>query len=231
MNLPGLSMVNRVGGAAVAVAWGAAIVFVLVSIVSVFDIPDGWRDQMDDSTVIQSIAGEDAIPRQLFESVAGDNVMGAISALQDLFGSARAVPEGTEVLEIPPAEPDAIRQVRDEATEVVEKLNEYRVGEGLKAVQPVGPMTEQAEMIAAKMYVAGRVSRLGDCRTTLAGAGYSVLRCDSGVALAGTAFAAFDGILETPGGTSVLGNPEFDRVGVAVVEGPTGRLLVVMLGG
>lgn len=231
MNLPGLSMVNRVGGAGVAVAWGIAIVFVLVSVVQALPIPETWRSELDDSNVVNAITGDDAVPRGLFESLAGDNVMAAISSIRDLFGQSRAVPEGDETLEIPQAPPDEVRQDRDEADRVLKELNEYRVSQGVKAVQPVGPMTDMAEDFASKFYASGTLSRLGECRLTLANAGYDVLRCDSGVALAGTALGAFDGILDASYGPGTLGDPDMDRAGIAVADGPTGRLLVVMLGG
>lgn len=229
MNLPGLSMVNRVGGAAVAVAWGVAIVFVVISLVSVFPIPEDWRSELDGSNIVDGIAGDDAVPRQLFESVAGDNVMAAISAIREIFGEPRAVPEEDEVLEIPVAMADEIRQDREDADRVLERVNEYRIGLGLKPVQAVAPMTDTAESNGEKMYISGTLSRLGECRFTLANAGYSVLRCDSGVALAATALGGFEGIAESVDGQRLLGDENADRAGVAVVDGPTGRLLVLML--
>lgn len=231
MSLPGLSMVNRVGGSVVAVGWGVAIVLLLVSVASLLPIPGGWRDQIDDSNVAQAIAGPDARPRQWFESVAGDNVMSAMGALQDIFGSSRAVPEGEESIDIPPAAEDEVRQVRDEAARLLERINEHRVGLGLGAVQPVDVVTQLAEDHAIARYESGKLVRLQDCRTTLSQRSYLVLGCDNAVALAGTTVAGYDGILETASGEAMLGNPDFDRAGVAAVEGPTGRLVVIILAG
>ncbi len=231
MNLPGLSMVNRVGGAAVAVAWGTVIVLVLVSLIAVAPIPKDWRDQIEESRVVRLIAGENAVPRRFFESMAGDNVMGALSAIRGVFGSARAVPEGSEVLEFPPAPADEVRQARDEAEDVVERLNEHRLEAGLNAVTPVGPITKLAEDQAMGLYRAGLLRRMGDCAANLAQRGFQVLRCDNGVALAATATGGLDGILDTPSGAAMAENPDLDRIGVAVVDGPTGRLVVVVMAG
>lgn len=231
MNLPGLSMVNRVGGAAVAVGWGAAIVLVLVSVIAVFPIPDEWRDEIEESNVVQLIAGEDAIPRQVFESLAGDNVMAAIASLQGLFGSARVVPEGSEVLDIPPAAADEIRQVRAEAEALVERLNEDRVGVGLSAVRSIEAITSLAEDRAQRLYTRGRLRRIQDCAARLGERSYSVLRCDNAVALAGTSLAAYQGVFESVPGRTMIETPNFDRAGVAVVDGPTGRLVVIILAG
>ena len=231
MNLPGLSMVNRVGGAAVAVGWGVFIVLIVVSLFSVLPLPEGWRDRVDESNVVRLIAGEEALPRSVFESLAGDNVMAAMASLQRLFGSPRAVPEDDQVLEIPSAGVDEVRQVRAEADAVVDHLNEDRVGAGLGAVRPVDVLTRLAEDHAHNLYTRGRLSRMQDCGANLANRAYQVVVCDNGVALAGTAIAGYDGIYETADGRAMIETPAFDRAGAAVVDGPTGRLVVIILAG
>lgn len=231
MNLPGLSMVNRVGGAAVAIGWGVVIVLITVSVASVLPLPDSWRDSIDDSNVVHLIAGDDAVPKEVFETVAGDNVMSAMSSIRSVFGTSRAVPSGTETFEFPAAGADEIRQVREEADVVLEQVNEHRVGLGLGAATAIETITTLAEDHAAGLYRAGLLRRMGDCAANLADRSYQVLRCGNAVALAGTARGGFDGILETEQGRAMFENPDFDRGGVAVVEGPTGRLLVIVLAG
>lgn len=231
MNLPGLSMVNRVGGAAVAIGWGVVVVLILVSVASVLPLPDSWRRPLDESNVVEAIAGDEALPREAFESVAGDNVMSAMAAIRKVFGTSRAVPTGVETFEFPPAAGDEIRQARDEAEGVLQQLNRHRVGLGLSAVTPIDPIALLAEDQAAGLYRAGLLRRLGDCVANLAMRSYQVLRCDNAVALAGTAIAAFDGIVETVEGREMIENPDLDRAGVSVVDGPTGRLVVIVLAG
>jgi len=229
MNLPGLSMVNRVGGAAVAVGWGVLIVLVVVSLISVLPVPASWRDQLDESNVVILIAGEDAVPRKVVEALAGDNAMAAIASLQRLFGASRVVPEGDEVVEIPPAAADEIRQVRSEAEQLVDHLNEDRVGVGLGAVTAVDALTDLAEEHARTGYTQGQLQRLSNCATDLAQSSYQVAACGNAVALAGTALAGYTGIYESVGGRTTIETSTFDRVGVAVVDGPTGRMVVIIL--
>jgi membrane protein required for colicin V production len=231
MNLPGLSMVNRVGGAVVAVGWSVVILLVLFSVASVLPLPDGWRSSIDDSNVVQAIAGEDAVPKELFESLAGDNVMSAMSAIRDVFGTSRAVPVGSETFAFPAAVADEIRQVRDEADAVLRAVNEHRVGVEARAITPIDAIMSLAEDHAAGLYRAGLLRRMGDCVANLAQRSHQVLRCDNGVALAGTSIGGFDGILETVSGRAMVENPDLDRGGVAVVDGPTGRLVVIVLAG
>lgn len=63
MNLPGLNLINRIGGTGVATAWGIAIVLVIVS-VGTLPLFDVWEQRLEDSTVAQAIAGPDALPQR-----------------------------------------------------------------------------------------------------------------------------------------------------------------------
>lgn len=231
MSLPGLNMVNRLGGAAVAVVWGTAIVLVVINLASVMPLPETWQDQIEESTVAQAIAGPDALPQKTFEALAGDNVLGALAAIQDIFGVNRVVPEPGEEFEIPAAAADEVRQVREEADEVIAGINRHRTGLGLRALLESEGMTEAAERRAVEMYTSGRIHLTADCFGNLSTSGVRVASCGEGVALAGTALGALDGILESQSGNAELSDAAYDRTGVAVLDGPTGRLVVILLGG
>lgn len=229
MRLPGLNMVNRVGGSAVAIAWGVALVLVIVNVVRVFPIPDSWEEQLDESRVVQSIAGPGAFPQELFERLAGDSVISALATIQSLFGTSRVVPEPQEIVEIPSAHEDEIRQVRDEADDVLTQLNEFRTGAGLGALQPSAALNSLAESRASAMYTSGQLFR-SDCLDEAADNGVRVVSCLDVVALAGTALGGLEGIKESDSGRAALVSPAFDRTGISVVDGPTGRLLLIVLG-
>ena len=229
MRLPGLSLINRVGGVAVAVAWGVAIAFVVLSLARVLPLPDDWQAEVDNSRAAEAIVGDDAVPRQVFETVAGEDVMAAAAAIQDIFGEARAVPQGAESFEFPASGSDEVRQVRAEASEVVDSINEYRLGKDLRALALVTPLTDLAEAHAVEIYTAGSLHRIEDCLAKLASSGHRVAACDNAVAMAATTSAAIDGILESAGGTAALGLRNADRVGVAVVDGRMGRVVVVIV--
>lgn len=228
MSLPGLTLVNRLGGAAVALGWGVAVVVVLANVARAMPLPDGWEQSLEDSTVVSAIAGPGALPQTVFEALAGDNVMAALAAIQEIFGDSRAVPEGDETLTVPPAAPEEIRQVRVEAERVNVEINEFRAGVGARALQPSLALTVVAESKAAEAYTSGTLAR-SDCATPIMSAGLRVAQCGQTIALASTALAAYDGMVESPTGYAELSLASYDRVGVSVVDGPLGRLVVVIL--
>lgn len=228
MSLPGLTLVNRLGGAAVAIGWGIAVLVVMVNVARALPLPQGWEQSLDTSTVVAGLAGPGAAPQEVFEDLAGDNVMAALAAIQKVFGDSRAVPEGDQVLSIPPAAPDETRQVREEAEQVIEEINEFRAGLSARPVLPSGAVTVVAENKAVAAYTSGVLAR-SECVTPIVDAGLRIVQCGEAIALASTPIAAFDGMVETDSGYAELSNPAYDRVGVAVVDGPLGRLVVVVL--
>jgi uncharacterized protein YkwD len=235
MRLPGLNIANRVGGAAVAVAWGVVLVLLAVSLARALPLSEGWEAALAESTVVDAVAGPDAIPQSLFRRFTGDDVLGSLASIRGLFGTARAVPEGIEVLEIPPASGDELQIGEEEARRVLEKVNEFRAGLDLRALGMGDALTRVAVERARLMYTTGRLSRETPpgvaVGRALEEAGVRVAFSGEAIALAGTTLGAFDGILESESGRAELSNPDYDRAGVAVVEGPTGWLVVLLLAG
>lgn len=233
MSLPGLNLINRLGGAAVAALWGIAIILVVINLARV--VPGGWDARFEDSSVAQAIAGPDAAPQQVFETMAPDGVLGSLAAIQGLFGVNRIVPEGNEVLTIPPAAPDEVRQVRDETAGVLEQINEHRTGLGLSALGRSAGLDGVAESRAVGMYTSGRLSRDyppgGSVTSDVATAGIRLAVVGENLALASSARAAVDAMLGSPTALSQFALIAYDRAGISVVDGPTGRLVVIVMGG
>jgi membrane protein required for colicin V production len=232
MRLPGLNLVNRAGGAGVALLWGIAVLLVVVNVARVLPLPDSWDRQFGGSVVVEAVAGPDALPQRIFHRLAGDTVMSALYAIQNLFGVDRVVPGSGEVLEIPSASPDEIRQVRNEAAVILEELNRHRAGAGVSALVGSDALSDLAERRASESYLEGRLYRTDDCVSDAEDrAGVRLARCTDVVALASTSLAALDAILGDSETGPVTSGPAYDRTGIAVVDGPTGRILVIVLAG
>jgi membrane protein required for colicin V production len=233
MSLPGLNLINRLGGAAVAALWGIAIVLVIVNLARV--VPGGWDGRFEDSSVAQAIAGPDAVPQQVFETVAPGGVLASLAVIQDVFGTSSVVPEGNDAVAIPPAAPDEVRQVRDETARVQDMVNEHRTGLGLAALGRSTALDRAAESRAVEMYTAGRLSRDhppgSGVGADVAEAGIRLVAVGENLALASSTRAAVDAMLRSPTALSQFAVTAYDRTGISVVDGPTGRLVLIVLGG
>jgi membrane protein required for colicin V production len=231
MRLPGLNTVNRLGGATVAVTWGVALMLVIINVAKVTPLPAALDSQLEESVVVEAIAGPTALPQRVFYRLAGDSALAALAQIQSLFGTSRVVPQGEQVIVIPPARPDELRQVRDEAEMILGEVNRSRSAEGLGALVTSDGLVTLAETRAVESYVNGTLSRDLDCLAEATTAGLSLAVCADAVALASTALSALDGILASDEGGAAILDSSNDRAGVAVVDGPTGRLLLIILGG
>jgi membrane protein required for colicin V production len=233
MSMPGLNLINRLGGAAVAALWGIAIVLVIVNLARV--VPGGWDGRFEESSVAQAIAGPDAVPQKVFETVAPGGVLASLAVIQDVFGTSSVVPEGNDAVAIPPAGPDEVRQVRDETNRVLEMVNEHRTGLGLAALGRSTALDRVAESRAVEMYTAGRLSRDhppgASVATDVAEAGVRLVAVGENLALASSTRAAVTAMLRSPTALSQFAVTAYDRSGISVVDGPTGRLVLIVLGG
>jgi uncharacterized membrane protein required for colicin V production len=228
MSLAGLTTLNRIGGAAVAIGWGIALMLVLINVARVLPLSPSLESRLEESVVVKTIAGPTALPQRLFYGLAADTALAALAEIQGLFGTSRVVPQGAEVITIPPASGDEIRQVRDEAEMVLTEINRARAGQGQGALAASEGLAELAEDRAIRSYTSGRLGRDLDCLPEATALGNSMAACTDVVALASTTLSALDGMLA--GGESEILGASHDRAGVAVVDGPTGRLVVVVLG-
>lgn len=230
MNLPGLTIANRVGGAVLAVAWALAVILVAVNVSRALPLP--WNDQLERSVVVEAVAGPEAWQQRLFHRLAGESVLATLYSIQNLFGSERVVPRADQEIGFPAAAPDEMRQVRGEAEMILEELNRHRAGENLPLLAPSDVLFQLAELRASDMYASGMLGRDEDCVPEAAErVQVRLLRCSEVAALASTSLAALDAILADQESGPVALGPESNRAGVAVVDGPTGRLVLVVLAG
>ena len=95
-------------------------------------------------------------------------------------------------------------------------------------------MTDVAEDRAVHMYTSGRISRDtppgGNVADDLAAAGLRLQGSGENLALASSSRAAFAGMTESATGNALLSTSGFDRVGISVLDGPTGTFLVIVFG-
>ncbi len=233
MSLPGLNLLNRLGGAAVAALWGIAIVLVVANLARV--VPGGWDGRFEESSVAQAIAGPDAVPQQVFETVAPGGVLASLAVIQDIFGNSSVVPEGSEAVATPPAAPDEVRQVRDETGQVLLLVNEHRTDLGVAALGRSTALDRVAESRASEMYTVGRLSRDhppgANVGADIAEAGVRLVAVGENLALASSTRAAVDAMLASPTALTQFASAAYDRTGIAVVDGPTGRLVLIVFGG
>lgn len=235
MKLPGLNLSNRLLGTAVAGAWGIFLILVLVAIVEAVRLPGAVADTVDESTVLTIVAGEDSLPRDMLEAIAGDDVIGSLLALKSIAGAERVILDGDDVFEMPPSSPDQLSDSPEEAAEAIELLNEERVTAGRAPLAPSTGLADIALSHARDMYVNGYVSHVspttGGVRDRVEASGIRLAVAGENLALASSTRAVHDGFVKSESHRNNMLEPSYDRVGIAAVNGPYGLMIVQVFGG
>ncbi len=235
MSLPGLNLSNRLLGTGVAVAWGVFLILVLVSIIEAVRVPDAIAERIEDSTVLTALAGPEALPRDMLESVAGDDVIGSLLALKEIAGAERVILDNDDVFEMPPSSADRLSESPDEASVSFDLLNNERVAAGRAPLAPSEGLSEIARAHAVDMYVNGYVSHVspttGGIRERVERAGIRLAVVGENLALASSTRAVHDGFVRSDSHRRNMLERSYDRVGIAAIDGPYGLMVVQVFGG
>ncbi len=234
MRLPGLNLSNRLLGAVLAGLWGALIALAMITIAQAVSSPS-VDDALDDSVVVEKIAGPEALPRRMFFALAGDGVLSSISALERLVGGDRLVLDADDSVEIPPAESSELEVVPERALELFALVNIARVDAGVAPMVWSDGLAAVGEAHAFEMYQMGYVSHVspvtGTVADRVAAAGIPLVRIGENIGLASSVAAVHAGLMESDGHRSNIESASFDRVGIGLVQGPLGTMAVQVFGG
>ncbi len=234
-SLPGLALGNRLTGAGLAVAWGAFLATLILSVVSLFRLPAAVAGQIEESSVAATLTDPGGVPQTVFAQVSGDRVLGVLLSLDDLVDGRRAIVEGDERVEFEAADPTSVTADTSAVLDLLNGLNEERTGAGVEQVTFSPELSEVALAHAEDMYGGGYFSHVspttGSVGDRLARSGTSYLVAGENLALAADASEANDGLVGSPTHYENMINPAFDSVGIAALNGPFGLMVVQVFGG
>jgi membrane protein required for colicin V production len=231
MRLPGLGLLNRFGGSAVALGWGVLVAAIVLTIVAALPLPAVHR-QLAESQVARMIAGPGALPVRFLATVGGEKVASAVALLRSLAGDRRLVVEGEERIELEPVAPTQVAASPAAAEELYSLLTASRLEAKADPLAWSDELAAVARSHALEMYELGYLShtssegglpqRLGQVR---------LARAEEAIALAATTRAVHRALLDSGPNRATLLATWPDRVGIGVVAGPFGLVVVEIFGG
>lgn len=230
VRLPGLSLPNRLLGAAFSGLRGVLLTLVVVSLLRLVPAAD---DTLEGSVVGTVASGP--LAKAIVGSIVGDDVLDAVLALESRLGTRRLVLEGDDRVEIDPAGPDELTERPGDAESLYLMLNETRLAEQRAPLAWSSALASVALGHAREMYLDGYVSHLspitGRVGDRVVAAGIRIRIVGENLALASSAQAVHEGFRESPGHHENLVHPEFDEVGIGAVSGPLGLMVVEVYAG
>ena len=228
--LPGLALSNRLTGAGLAVAWGAFLATLALSVLSLFRLPEAIADQLDESAVATRLTDPTGVPQAMFSRVSGDKVLGVLLGLDDLTDGRRAIVKGEDVVSFSPAAAGELAPRRESAASLFERVNDERADAGLAPLEWSNSLALVAASHARDMYTAGffshRAPTTGLVSDRLAAAGVRVSVAGENLALAADVVEAHRGLVTSESHLANMRESAYGSVGITVIEGPLGLMVV-----
>ena len=233
--LPGVPTVNRIGGALLAAGGGALVATLLLSVLSVLPLPDAAADEIETSSVADTLTDPDGFAQQALDSVTGERFMSVLLRMDDLFDETAVGDPGDGQTGFSAADEGDIDLDASAALRLSILVNEARVAEGADPIARSSTLDPIAESIAFNLYSIGWLTHTPpnaptfDERLSAADipriAQTELLGIGASPASVIEAWRTDDVALEE------LSDPALRRYGVAIANGPAGRLAVLVATG
>jgi len=234
MELPGLNLANRVGGAGFAAAWGVLLLTILVAVAGVLPV-GGLDDTLAESRIVGVVTGPDSLPGRLLATVAGRPIAQVMAALEDMVGGRRVLVDGDERIELEPVEPADYALDPGSAEEIFGFINATRLEAGMDPLPWSDELSAVAAAHAEEMYRDGYLSAVspitGRVADRVAGAGFELVAVSENIGLAATTRAVHEEMVGSPAHRARMLSGSIDRVGIGAVVGPYGVMVVEVFGG
>lgn len=229
--LPGVSTLNRAAGAALSLIAMTLVVTLAVSLATVIDLPDSVESQLEASTMAAALTEPDGLPQRALGFLSGDRVVEISLRIRELTGSEEAVAKPGLPLTVPAADPGDIERLPDTEEVVFDLLNRERVSADVDPLLRSAGLDDVALVYATGGYVTGTIEVPTDSqlRERLNDDGMPSIQQSMVVVLAASPEAAHAAL--TDDGGEILTRDGFTRIGLAVVQGPTGLLVVQVFSG
>jgi len=232
---PGINLIDRAGGAALAASWGGFVLVVLLSLLLALPVPGEVGRRLESSAVARVLTDPGRPPQAAFRALSGDRVIQALLQLREAVGQRRVIVTDDEVVEIPAADAAGLRDDPAAAATVFDLVNRARLDAGFDPLAWSPGLAEVAAGHAREMYLEGYFSHRSPATGTvgdrLEAAGITYSRAGENLALASTPTQVHEGLMGSPGHRENILRPEFRRVGLAVVVGPLGLMTVQVFTG
>ncbi len=218
--VPGLSTLNRVGGATLGFVYTAVLVVIGITLMSAAPLPPAVANAFDRSGVVAYVAEPVGPAQTALGMVSGDRALQSMSWIRGAVDDWVIDPAVT-VVTLPVADDDArVNASVDAAADVYQSINEARIGAGLEPLAWSDELSIVATNRALAAYETGSFVAGRPTEERLASSGIVFDTADERILLA-----------PTPAGLAAAIGPgaAFTAVGVGVVEGPYGLIGVVVL--
>ena len=217
-HLPGLSTLNRIGGAALGAVYAALLIVIAVTLLAAAPLPEALKTQTAESRVVAFVTRPEGIAQRAMGVVTGDRALQSMIWIRGVVDGWAIDSRVTDVTL--PGDGDTAHVSASSARALFDDINATRDDLGLPPLVWNEDMNGVAVDRAIGVYRSGTLTAPSPVGERLEAAGVSYARATEYLILAPTV----DGLGEAAGA-----GEGFSRAGIGVVDGPYGLIGVVVL--
>ena len=217
--LPGLSTLNRLGGAALGAVYTVGLAVIGLTLMSAAPLPPAVADEVDRSAVATYVAEPVGPAQQVFGMISGDRALQSMAWIRDSVDAWVVDPAVTNIT-IPVVEDGAgIYASADSARALFDAINEARIDADLAPLAWSDSTAIVATTRAFTAYRSGSFVATASIEDDLTAADVAFVEAHESLVLASTSEGLAAAVDPSDASTSA---------GVGVVEGPYGLIAVVV---
>lgn len=232
---PGFKTSNRVFGALAATSWGWLLATVIIMLTTVLPLRGSFDEAFADSVIVGAITNPEGMTQRVVRTVAGDRLFSQVIALEDLFGDQQVILKEGESIPLDPVPVEDLSVDGVAEQRIFELLNGARIEAGLPPLVWSEALASVGRAHGEDMYVTGYFSHISPITGTIgdrvSSAGISYVIVGENLALAADAVQVHKGLMDSPSHRENILRPQFRRVGIGVIDGPTGLMVVQVFSG
>ena len=220
--LPGLTTLNRLGGAALGIVYTAVLAVIALTLLSAAPLPAAVASEVDRSAVATYVAEPVGPAQQVLGAVSGDRALQSMAWIRSAVDDWVVDPAVTRITLPPLPDDESIHASAAAAEELLYRINQTRIDRGLGPLAWSEPMSLVATTRALSAYQNGTLGSSSSIEERLDSAGVHGENAEERLILAATGESLADviDVSDTP-----------SAIGVGVVEGPYGLMAVVVTAG
>lgn len=218
-HLPGLTTLNRVGGATLGAVYTAVLVLIGLTLASAAPLPEAAAVEIDNSQVAAFVSQPNGAAQQAMQTFSGDRAFQSMIWIRDTVDAWAIDLHTTDVTLPSDAQGSAAHASVAMARELYERINAARVDAGLDPLTWSDPMSLVAATRALEAYRAGTFVEQRPLADRLSDAQVTITSADEYLLMAPTVGGLGDAA-DSVGG--------YTDVGVGIADGPYGLLAVVI---
>lgn len=221
-HLPGLTTLNRIGGAALGVAYAAVLIVIAVTLMSTAPMPAAVADEVERSEVVAFVVEPGGVAQQAIGIASGDRALQSMIWIRGAVDEWAIDPRITDVTLPGTDAGSGVHASAGDALLLHEKINRDRAEAGLDPLVWSESMSLVAVTRAFGVYQSGSFAAASPIADRLSDVGISSTIADEYLLLAPTA----EGLAE-----AANTGEGFAAVGIGVADGPVGLIAVIVLTG